>query len=160
MLWMGRAEGVNLVIVKISRVDDVWLPFCTDCQPFVDRSAVELSILRTAFVSSMAACPGRITPSSVEKIKRAPNDRVIELKTTPVGADGGVPPAGGGIVTINAAAFRSIVQGRDPVPLSATHHGLVADCVKPRVDQVQIDLRSDAGQIGNEIVAVLCSNSH
>src|SRR3954464_11849884 len=79
-----------------------------------------------------------ITPSSVEKIKRGlPTTMLFGLNTTPVGADGGAPPAAGGIVTIKGPGVTGcgvplpLYKGEAPVPLSATHHGLVADLVSP-----------------------------
>src|SRR5262245_17006885 len=81
-----------------------------------------------------APCQARILPSSVEKMKRAgapaTSKLVLLLPTAPVGAFGTWTmsgPDGGGGNGVPSAAYRVDTS----VPLSATHHGLVARAVSP-----------------------------
>src|SRR4029079_15909131 len=61
---------------------------------------VELSARITALVPS-DGCQAVIVPSSLAKMNRSPMNALdaARLNTWPIGADGGMPPAGGGIVT-------------------------------------------------------------
>src|SRR5204862_6604583 len=69
-----------------------------------------------------------MVPSSVTKIKRAPPKSGLPLKTIPVGVAAPV----GGIVTVNASFCPApLYSVETPVPLSATHHGLVELDVRP-----------------------------
>src|ERR1700722_10211741 len=58
---------------------------------------------------------------------------VVVLKTWPSGAEGGEPPAGGGIVTTSGtmAPVLPLYKVAKPVPLSETHQGLVAEDDNP-----------------------------
>src|SRR6266536_1785800 len=73
-----------------------------------------------------------MVPSSVTKMKRAAPKSEPPLKTIPVGADGGTPPTGGGTVTTSASFWPApLYSVETPVPLSATHQGLVALRARP-----------------------------
>jgi hypothetical protein len=77
-----------------------------------------------------------MVPSSVENRKSpglpgATRKVPVPLKTVPVGAAGGVPPAGGGMVTTSGLATGNnwpapLYRVEVPVALLATHNGLVA----------------------------------
>src|SRR6266513_401667 len=85
--------------------------------------------LRTALVPAVQP---EMVPSSVTKMKCAPPKSELPLKTIPVGADGGTPPKGGGTVTTSGIFWPAPVYSVEtPVPLSATHQGLVALAVRP-----------------------------
>src|ERR1041384_266946 len=85
---------------------------------------------RTALVPALQP---EIVPSSVTKMKRSPKKSALPLKTVPVGAEGGVPPGGTGMVTTNGTiAPAPLYSVATPVPLSATHHGLVALRASPQ----------------------------
>src|SRR5437867_8478134 len=91
----------------------------------------ELSTFRIALWRSTAGFQAEIVPSSVTNINRAglpevTSKSVLSLKTAPVGAAGLLPPEGGGIVTTKGTASPApLYSVETPVPLSATHHGLV-----------------------------------
>src|SRR3954470_10413877 len=81
------------------------------------------------FTRRMALVPllqPEIVPSSVSKMKRSPKKSEPPLKTTPVGEAGGVPPGCTGIVTTSGTIPpEPLYSVETPVPLSATHHGLL-----------------------------------
>src|SRR5689334_10235130 len=89
----------------------------------------ELSTLSTALVGSTPGFQPDIVPSSVanRKIAGLPAfslKSLVKLKTVPVGADGGGPFIGGGIVT-TSGMIAPVLSYRveRPVPLSDTHQG-------------------------------------
>src|SRR3954468_14234460 len=93
---------------------------------------IELSTFRTAFVLA-GENQDAITPSSLEKMNRAPPKLVLfALKTTPVGAANGALLDDGGIVTTSPCfAPLPLYKVESPVPLSAPHHGLPAERASP-----------------------------
>src|SRR5260370_4418765 len=94
-----------------------------------------------AWVGSAVGFQPDIVPSSVAKMKRLGPDpplpvttkSLVPLKTLPVGAAGGVPPVGGGMVTTSgiggeptwSAVPSPLYTVATPAVLSQTHQGLV-----------------------------------
>src|SRR6266446_136304 len=99
--------------------------------PLYTAPDADLSALTTALAPKLTF-QAAIVPSSVAKIKRATAleataKSVVLLNTTPVGAPGGVPPAGGGIVTTSDCGVPLPLYIVDkPAWLSDTQNGLLA----------------------------------
>ena len=98
----------------------------------------ELSTFSIALWRSTAGFQAETVPSSVTKINRAGLPEVtskseLPLKTAPVGAAGLLPPEGGGMVTTKGTIWPvPLYSVETPVPLSATHHGLVELRARPQ----------------------------
>src|SRR5436190_10128955 len=85
----------------------------------------ELSARSTA-VPPFDGCHAAIVPSAVAKMNRSPMNALeaARLNTCPVGAEGGMPPAAGGIVTSSASLVMSLLSSYTcdvPLPFDDTH---------------------------------------
>src|ERR1700680_4462828 len=92
--------------------------------PLYTAAKPELSTLRAAL---LPPCHDAIVPSSVANMKcEPPKFAALGLKTCPVGAEGGVPPFGGGTETTNGILSPApLYRVARPVRLSETQNGEV-----------------------------------